>query len=181
VHDVRLIAYDADRAPEEYSDRAQQVRVTVPAAAAVVTGGTPWWIWVVAGVLVIAVGVVAFVLLRPSPKPPVSSPSPSPTPTNPCPAPFVPRLARPGDLTCVMPASAKEAEWDNRQDTQRNRVIAGTTECAIPYVPRLAFADDLVCVWEDTANRTHIENQQEGYLKHDFNDTEYPETFTPRR
>ncbi|MDQ7993026.1 MAG: hypothetical protein REI45_10155, partial [Propionicimonas sp.] len=116
------------------------------------------------------------------------APTPAPTPTvttpdNPCPEPFVPRLSRPGDLTCVMPASAQEAQFDNREDIQRNRVIPGTDPviCAIPYEPRLAFPDDFVCVWEDTANRTHIENQQ-GYTDtpRPFNDKEYPETFTPR-
>jgi len=82
-----------------------------------------------------------------------------------------------------MPASAQEAQWDNRQDVQRNRVIPDTNppQCAVPYVPRIAFENDFVCVWEDTANRTHIENQQEGYLQRQFGDKEYPETFTPRR
>lgn len=177
-HVVRLIAYDADRPPEEYSDQAQQVRVALAPAPAP-AAGIPWWVYAVAAVLVVAVGAVAFLLLRPAPVP-LPEPTPSPTPSNPCPEPFVPRLARPGDLTCVMPASAKEAQWDNRSDVQRNRVIPGTTECQIPYVPRLAFPDDLVCVWEDTANRTHVENQP-GYTEHMFNDSEYPDTFTERR
>ena len=181
-HLVRLIAYDADRAPEEYSDQAQQLRVTVAAGAVVRPAGTPWWVYAVAGVLVVIVAVVAFLVLRPSAPTPLPSPSPTPS-ANPCPTPFVPRLARPGDLTCVMPASAQEAQWDNRQDVQRNRVIPDTNppQCAIPYVPRIAFENDFVCVWEDTANRTHIENQQEGYLQRQFGDKEYPETFTPRR
>lgn len=181
-HVVRLIAYDADRAPEEYSDQAQQVRVTVPAVPVVVKpAGRKWWIYVaIAALLVVIVGGVAFLVLRPSAPPPTPTPTPS---VNPCPSPFVPRLARPGDLTCVMPASAQEAQWDNREDVQRNRVIPDTDppQCAIPYVPRIAFPDDFICVWEDTANRTHIENQQQGYLAHGFNDKEYPEVFTPRR
>ncbi len=180
----RLIAYDSDRAPEEYSDQAQQVAVTVPSRPAPPAGGVPWWIYLVAGVLVLTVGVVAFWLLRPREPEPLPSPSPtmSSTEPNPCPEPFVPRLARPGDLTCVMPASAEEAQWDNREDVQRDRVIPDTDppQCQIPYLPRLAFPDDYVCVWEDTANRTHVENQ-EGYTEHMFNDKEYPETFTPRR
>jgi hypothetical protein len=182
---VRLIAYDADRAPEEYSDQAQQVQVTVPAGRATPRPGIPWWIYAVAGVLVLVVGVVAFLLLRPGDPGPLE-PTPAPTPTattpdNPCPSPFVPRLSRPGDLTCVMPASAQEAQFDNREDIQRNRVIPGTDPviCAIPYEPRLAFPDDFVCVWEDTANRTHIENQP-GYTDYMFNEKEYPATFTPR-
>lgn len=176
-HGLRLIAYDADRAPEEYSDQAQQVRVTVAADEVVPAPGTPWWIYLIAGVLVVAVGVVAFLLLRPDAPEPV--PSPTPSPGNPCPAPFVPRLSRPGDLTCVMPASAQEAQWDNRADIQRGRVNA-SGECVPPYVSRGAFPDDFVCVFEDTANRTHVENQP-GYTERMFGDKEYPETFIPRR
>jgi len=183
---VRLIAYDADRAPEEYSDQARQLQATVPAGRVDPGPRMPWWIYAVAGALVLIVAVVAFVVLRPGPEPPLPPPPP-PTPTatptaqNPCPAPFVPRNSRPGDLTCVMPASAEEAQFDNRADIQRNRVIPGTDPviCAIPYEPRLAFPDDFVCVWEDTANRTHIENQP-GYTERMFNDKEYPETFSPR-
>jgi hypothetical protein len=79
-HLVRLIAYDADRAPEEYSDQAQQLRITVPAAAPPAPKpATPWWIWVVAAVLVVVVGVVAFLLLRPGPEPPPPPPSNTPT------------------------------------------------------------------------------------------------------
>lgn len=179
----RLIAYDSDRAPEEYSDQAQQVVVTVPAHPTP-AGGMPWWIYLIAGVLVLAVAAVAFWLLRPREPEPLPSPTPtvSSTEPNPCPEPFVPRLARPGDLICVMPASAEEAQWDNREDVQRNRVIPDTdpAQCQIPYLPRLAFPDDYVCVWEDTANRTHLENQS-GYTQYMFNESEYPETFTPRR
>ena len=176
---VRLIAYDADRPPEEYGDQAQEVRVTVGREPAPAPSGIPWWIYLLAGVLVLAVAVVAFVLLRGGDPEPSASPTPSAS-ENPCPSPFVPRNSRPGDLTCVMPASALEAQFDNRSDIQRDRVIPGTTECQIPYVPRLAFPDDLVCVWEDTANRTHVENQP-GYTDRMFNDKEYPETFNPRR
>lgn len=182
-HVVRLIAYDADRAPEEYSDQAQQVRVRLPAETVAPPPTRRWWIWVALGLLVVTLAVVAFLWLRPS-EPTPTPPSPAtPTLVNPCPEPFVPRLARPDDMTCVMPASAEEAQWDNREDVQRNRVIPGTDppQCAIPYVPRLAFPDDFICVWEDTANRTHVENQQEGYLDHQFDDSQYPEVFTPRR
>ncbi|MDQ7993027.1 MAG: hypothetical protein REI45_10160, partial [Propionicimonas sp.] len=61
---VRLIAYDADRAPEEYSDQAREVQVTVPAGREEKKPGMPWWIYVVAGGLVLVVAVVAFLLLR---------------------------------------------------------------------------------------------------------------------
>ena len=80
-----------------------------------------------------------------------------------------------------MPASAQEAQWDNREDVQRDRVEPGTTQCRIPYVSRAALPDDVICTWEETANRTHVENQQDGYLKHNFDDSQYPTTFLPRR
>ena len=179
-HLVRLIAYDADRAPEEYSDQAQQLRVTVAEAAVVKPAGTPWWIYAVAGALVLVVGVVAFLLLSPDAPEPLPTPSPTPS-VNACPTPFVPRLARPDDLICVMPASAQEAQWDNREDVQRNRVEPGTAQCRSPYVSRAALPDDFICTWEETANRTHIENQQDGYLSRNFNDSQYPTTFLPRR
>ena len=183
-HVVRLIAYDADRAPEEYSDQARSVQVRVPEEPKVVVSGTPWWVYAIAGALVLAVAVVAFVLLRgdPDPVPPESPATATATPVNPCPSPFVPRLSRPGDDTCVMPASAEEAAWDNREDVQRNRRLPApfADQCSSPYQPRLAFDDDFVCVWEDTANRTHVENQA-GYTDHMFGDDKYPEKFTPRR
>ncbi len=77
---VRFIAYDADRPPEEYSDRARTVTVVVPARAAAAPG-TPWWLWVAAAALVLVVGGVAFAVLRPAPDPPIVPPSPSATQT----------------------------------------------------------------------------------------------------
>ena len=87
-HVVRFIAYDADRPPEEYSDQARLLRVVVPAKAAPAPTGTPWWIWVAAAVLVLVVGVIAFLLLRPTGEPEPPSPPPStPTSVPPTPAP----------------------------------------------------------------------------------------------
>ncbi|MDQ7993023.1 MAG: hypothetical protein REI45_10140, partial [Propionicimonas sp.] len=85
-HSVRFIAYDADRPPEEYSDQARQLQVVVPARTPPAATGTPWWIWLVAGLLVVVVGVAAFLLLRPQPEPEVPSPPPS-TPTSVAPTP----------------------------------------------------------------------------------------------
>lgn len=85
-HVVRFIAYDNDRPPEEYGDQARQVQVIVPTRTAAVAPGTPWWIWVAAAALVLVVGVVAYLALRPIDEPPLPSPAPtsaSPTPTPP--------------------------------------------------------------------------------------------------
>lgn len=80
-HVVRFIAYDNDRPPEEYSDQARQVQVVVPARPAPAAPGVPWWIWVAAAVLVVVVGVVAFLVLRPVAEPELPSSSPTPTAT----------------------------------------------------------------------------------------------------
>lgn len=62
---VRLIAYSAEQAPEENADQAQTVEVVVPEAAP--PPPVPrkrWWPYaVVAAVLVVAVGLVAWLLL----------------------------------------------------------------------------------------------------------------------
>lgn len=67
---VRLIAYAADGAPEESADQAHRIDVVVPAAAPPPPAPrVPWWVYVVAAVLLVAVGTVAFLLLRPSGQP----------------------------------------------------------------------------------------------------------------
>lgn len=167
---VRLIAYDADRPPEEYSDQARQVELVVPARAApAAAAGLPWWAYLIAGVLVVIVGVVLFLVLRPSgtPNPPSPSPTPtptpSPTPTNPCASPYVPRLARPDDLTCVTTLSAAEARTDNDPELQRARKDPsgpyGPDTCVSGYVWREAFEGDVTCVTGEVRTRTYWENQ----------------------
>lgn len=165
---VRFIAYDADRPPEEYSDQAQHLEVVVPASpAAAAPSGLPWWVWVAAAALVVVVGVVAWFLLRPGPTPAEPSPSPtptaSPTPTNPCPAPYVPRLARPGDNTCVTVLSAAEAKADNDPGLQKARKDPtgpyGPETCVQGYVWREAFEGDTTCVPGSTRTRSYWENQ----------------------
>lgn len=91
-HVVRFIAYDNDRPPEEYGDQARQVQVIVPARAPAVAAGTPWWIWVAAAALVLVVGVVAYLALRPIGEDPL--PSPAPTSATPTPA-FTPPTFKP--------------------------------------------------------------------------------------
>lgn len=82
---ARFIAYSAYGAPEESADQARRLEVVVPSVAPPApTPGTPWWVWVVAAALVLVVGTVAFLVLRPSgpcPDGSCASPSPSPTPT----------------------------------------------------------------------------------------------------
>ncbi len=172
---VRLIAYDADRPPEEYSDQAQHVELVVPARPAAPATGLPWWVYLAAGALVLIIAVVAFLLLRPPPDPPVPSPTPTPTPTatptptpsptpsNPCPPPYVPRLARATDLTCVTTLSAAEARTDNDPDLQKARKDPGGTygpeTCVQGYVWREAFEGDVACVTGTVRTRTYWENR----------------------
>ena len=167
---VRFIAYDADRPPEEYSDQAKQLQVVVPATTAAPPKGVPWWVYAVAGALVLIIGVVAFLVLRPSPAPPLPSPSPSPSPTptvtptvNPCPAPYVPRLARPDDNVCVTVLSAAEAKADNDPGLQKARKDPtgpyGPETCVQGYVWREAFPGDATCVIGSTRTRSYWENQ----------------------
>ncbi|MBK9158163.1 MAG: hypothetical protein IPM11_08575 [Micropruina sp.] len=175
-YNVRFIAYDADRPPEEYSDQAQQLQVVVAGAKAAATPArVAWWIYAIAGVLVVVVGVVAFLVLRPSPPVVMPSESPSATPTpsatlgrpplNPCPAPYVPRLARPSDLTCVTVLSAAEAKADNDPQLQKARKDPagpyGPESCiaGYGYVWREAYSGDTTCVPGSTRTRSYWENQ----------------------
>lgn len=84
---VRFIAYSAEAAPEENADQAGDLDVVVPGAGAEPVAARPrWWIFAVAGALVLVVAVVAFLVIprpppstTPTPAPPSSSPPP-PTP-----------------------------------------------------------------------------------------------------
>jgi len=171
---VRFIAYDADRPPEEYSDQAQHVEVVVPAQPQPAAGGIPRWIYAIAAGLVVVIAVVAFLVLRPAPAPPppspppsatptVSTPTPSPTPSNPCPSPYVPRLARPEDLTCVTQLSAAEAKADNDPALQQARKdpggAYGPETCVQGYVWREAYEGDVTCVTGNVRTRSYWENQ----------------------
>ena len=139
--------------------------LVVPARPAPAAGaGLPWWAYLIAGALVVVVGVVLFLVLRPSgaPNPPTSSPTPTPTPTNPCASPYVPRLARPDDLTCVTTLSAAEARTDNDPELQRARKDPtgpyGPETCVSGYVWREAFEGDVTCVTGAVRTRTYWEN-----------------------
>lgn len=165
---LRFIAYSADQAPEEHADQAKQVDVVVPAKPVV---STPkpfvWWPWAVAAALVLVAVVVGFLLLRPGPTPTPPTPTPTPTTTpsvtNPCPLPFVPRLARPEDMTCVTQASAAEVVFDNNPAVQAPRRagtgVYGPDTCNVGWVWREAFEGDVICVTVETRARTAAENQ----------------------
>jgi hypothetical protein len=63
THQLKVIAYPASRAPEEYSDRGQTLRVDVPAAPAPSPTPSRWWMWALAAVALVVVVVVVVVLL----------------------------------------------------------------------------------------------------------------------
>lgn len=61
---VRLLAYSADRPPEEYADLARRVEVVVPPLAAPPAPKRPWWpIAAIVAALVVVAAVVAFLVL----------------------------------------------------------------------------------------------------------------------
>lgn len=66
THEVRFVAYPADRAPEEYVDAGQVVQVVVPTPSPAQHPRRRWWLLALAVVLVGALGAVAFALTRPS-------------------------------------------------------------------------------------------------------------------
>jgi beta-lactam-binding protein with PASTA domain len=65
---VKIVAYPADEAPEEYAPSGQRVEVVVaggPPPVARPARRFPWWIVVVAAAVVVVIAAVAFVLTRP--------------------------------------------------------------------------------------------------------------------
>ena len=90
TYPVRFIAYSAYGAPEESADQARQVEVVLPVATPVPPPPkVNWWIYAVAAALVLIVGTVAFLVLRPGPDPcadgSCSTPTASPSPVVPSP------------------------------------------------------------------------------------------------
>ena len=80
-----------------------------------------------------------------------------------CMAPYVQRLARPGDTTCVTTQSAQQAQADNQPDVQDSRLLKSnvftTNACVEPFKWRFAWDTDQICVTPETATRTWFENQ----------------------
>ncbi len=165
---VRVIAYSADRAPEEFADTAQtvtvhhEVVVGAPAAAE-----RPWWLLLVAA-LVLVVAVVAVVLVRSRPTPSVAVTPPTTTTTTTtapaCQPGFVPRLTRPSDSVCVSPASAAQVVFENTPAVQDQRKPTprggpyGPETCLVGWVWRDAYDGDTICVTGDTRARAAQEN-----------------------
>ena len=63
---VKLIAYSADDAPEDYADQAHVVTLTVPAAEKPKPPGRFPWLWVIIGgvVLLAAIGLILFTMFK---------------------------------------------------------------------------------------------------------------------
>lgn len=173
-HRVRLIAYSATQAPEENAAQARELEIVAPAPpVSPVKAGMPWWIWAIAAALVVAVVAVGFAVLRnrgetPPPPPPSStvSASTTPLPSGRCVEGYVERRARPADVVCVLPASALQAEFDNRPEVQKARKNDppggpyGPETCRVGWVWRDAFPGDTICVTGDIRSRTAKENEE---------------------
>lgn len=180
-HRVRLIAYSATQAPEENAAQARELEILAPApqTAPAAKAGIPWWVWAVAAGLVVLVVGVGFLVLRDRGEPPTAQPTASPTTTTAAPSPsttplpsgrciegYVERRARPTDVVCVVPASALQAEFDNRPDVQKARKNDppggpfGPETCRVGWVWRDAFAGDTICVTGDVRARTAQENAE---------------------
>jgi hypothetical protein len=74
---VQARVYSADTAPEESSSLSNRVALTV---AAIDRKPRPWWLLVVAGLVVVVLGVVVWLIVRPDPSGD-GPPSPGPGPT----------------------------------------------------------------------------------------------------
>lgn len=168
TYQVRLIAYSANRAPEEFSDQAGIVTVSkATTAATVIPRKPPWWL-IAAGIgLVVIIAGVAFVLFSGNGTPTATTTTTTTGPTsNGCKPGLVPRLARPSDKVCVSKASAAQVIFDNNPDVQVSRKpnppdpngLYGINTCLQGYVWRDAFQGDQVCVDGATRDRAAQEN-----------------------
>jgi hypothetical protein len=166
TYPLRLIAYSAKQAPEEFADQARTVEVVLPAAPVPPSPSRrPWWIAAIIAVLVLMIAVALFLVTRQA-----STPTSTPTPTPPatktlCRPGLVPRLTRPGDLVCVTPAVANQTAFENNPQVQKARKndppggAYGPDTCRQGFVWRNAFDGDHTCVTGDTRTRTATENQ----------------------
>lgn len=123
--------------------------------------GTWWYIefpassgrygWV-GGTVVTASCVPASLVVIPAP------PTPLP-PVGTCKDGYVHRLIRPGDKTCVTPASKAQADADNAAAYSRTIVgNYGASACTQGYVWREAFPGDVVCVTPATRSQAQADN-----------------------
>lgn len=179
TYGVKFIAYAADRAPEEFNEQAQQVRV-IAAGSEAPPARPKMLLWIIIGaiLLVLVAVVVGFLLFsraepaaQPSPSPTATAtPTPTPTPTEKikCQAGYVYRLVRPEDKVCVTPASAAQVIEDNAEVTQLKRKPNppggpyGINTCLQGFVWRDAYNGDQICVTVETRTKTSKENAEEG-------------------
>lgn len=151
-------AYSADTAPEESSRLSGRVALE---ARPTVRPARPWWPYAVAaGLAVVVLGTVGWLLLRPGDAPP---PAPPPPPAAPCLPGFVVREAVPGDGVCVTPETRAEVLADNALADQRRSPTGGAygpDTCLQGFVWREAVPGDVVCVPPETRSRTFADNAQ---------------------
>lgn len=174
TYGVKFIAYAADRAPEEFNDQAQQIRVIAAGSPAPAKPNFLPWILLGAALLVVIAVVVGFLVFsraepvaQQSPSP-TATPTPSPTETEKikCQAGYVYRLVTPTDRVCVAPASAKQVIDDNAEITQLKRKPNppggpyGMNTCLQGFVWRDAYNGDQICVTVETRSRTSEENAE---------------------
>jgi hypothetical protein len=115
---------------------------------------------VAAGLAVVVLGTVGWLLLRPGDAPP---PAPPPPPAAPCLPGFVVRDAVPGDGVCVTPETRAEVLADNALADQRRSPTGGAygpDTCLQGFVWREAVPGDVVCVPPETRSRTFADNAQ---------------------
>jgi YVTN family beta-propeller protein len=69
AYELKLVPYPADAAPEEYAAGAQVLRLVVGPTAPPPRPKKRWWLWVLAAVLLVAVGATVYLLTRPQQPP----------------------------------------------------------------------------------------------------------------
>ena len=152
-------AYSADTAPEESSRLSGRVALEVRPT---VKPAKPWWPYAVAaGLLLVVLVTVGWLLLRPDADPPPEPPPPPPA--APCLRGFVPREAVPGDDVCVPPLRRAEVLADNALADERRSPTGGAfgpDTCLPGFVWREAVPGDVVCVPPETRSRTFADNAQ---------------------
>lgn len=145
---VRLVAYSAERAPEEYADQAQSVAVVVPASsAAPPPPKKTWWPYALAaGALVVVVGLVVWlVVLRDPGVPPDSGATTDPTVTTDPTISTDPSVSTDPTVTAD-PGGGQTptvtAEPGNGNEEARLNLVASPANAVCSYVPNGSLSGD---------------------------------------